>query len=290
MTRRLPAFSLIEIAIALIIIGILASLTIPVITTHHRFNQQKTTDNHREQIMAALAAYVLQYHRLPAPAPTSEGKAIEKCTKPAQCVGFVPFTTLGLSEKTAKDGYGNWFTFAVHPELTQTEAQTVSRGKYFCKVSSHLIKVQNLHTARNIIEESEDPLAFVLISHGKMGNGALTDSGNRLPSQGAEARNSQGTLNFVDGQGPEFGHQVYWVSRNVFRSLHTKSPCTGESRVHIPPNHVTHTSPNTRQQSQAQPSATQLPPTQRQDSQPSPASQSSAFPFHTQSGGTITWD
>jgi type II secretory pathway pseudopilin PulG len=257
MTRRLPAFSLIEIALALIIVGILASLTIPLITTHHHFNQQKTTDNNRDQIVAALAAYALQYHRLPTPAPTSEGKAIENCRNPAQCVGFVPFTTLGLSEKAAKDGYGNWFTFAVHPELTKTEAQTVRGGRYFCNVSSHSLKIQNLHTAKSIIEENEDPLAFVLISHGKRGHGALTDSGDRLPSQGAEARNSQGTLNFVEGQGPDFGHQVYWISRNVFRSLHAKSPCTAESRIHIPQNQVSHVPPATQQQTQIHPSPTQ---------------------------------
>ncbi len=230
MTRRLAAFSLIEISIALIIMGLFASLTIPLITAQHRLNQQRTTHNHQEQILAALAAYVLQHHHLPAPAASSQGKAINNCEKHTQCVGFVPFTTLGISEKTAKDGYGNWFTFAVHPELTQARSQTVNKGEYFCNISAHLIRIRNIHTNQSIKEEKKDPLAIVLISHGKTGGGALTESGSRLPAHGPETKNSQGTLNFIEGHAPDFDHQVYWITRDIFMAYHAKSPCTEESR------------------------------------------------------------
>ncbi|MBW8309684.1 MAG: type II secretion system GspH family protein [Candidatus Paracaedibacteraceae bacterium] len=290
MTRRLSAFSLIEISIALIIMGIVASMTIPLLTVQHRLNQQKTTHNHEEQIVAALAAYVLQYHRLPAPAPSSNGKANKNCENHTHCVGFVPFTTLGLPEKTAKDGYGNWFTFAVHPTLTKTQARTNDgSSEYFCKISAHIIKLQNLFTNQNIVEEKEDPLAFILISHGKKGGGALTDTGSRLPAQGAETKNSQGRLTFVEGQAPDFDHQIYWITRDNFMALHAKNPCTEESRQ--PPQRTTPavspTPPHAvRPQRQALPQTSTVSPPSPQPSPPT----SSTFPSHSELGGTITWE
>lgn len=227
-TSKLPhlnAFSLIEIAMSLIILGIIAGLTVPSLITTYRLHQQKITAGHRDQVVGALAAYVLQNQYLPAPAESISGISLSECGKSDKCIGFVPYKTLGLPEKIAKDGYGHWFTFAVQPSLTQSGLSDSLKEKRFCTVYKNVISVHDIHTNKTVIANRLDPVAFVLISHGPEGRGALTDSGNRIPAVGPEARNAQNELSFVEGTAPDFSHQLYWITRNNFMAIHAKSPC-----------------------------------------------------------------
>jgi type II secretory pathway pseudopilin PulG len=49
--RHLSAFSLIEIAIVLIILGLILGLTIPMTVSSQKVSQQKITQTHQEQII-----------------------------------------------------------------------------------------------------------------------------------------------------------------------------------------------------------------------------------------------
>lgn len=230
MMRRLSAFSLIEIAITLIIFGIIAGLSIPLLTTNQRLSQQQTTRTHRDQIIAALASYVLQHHKLPVPLKTVGSEIHPHCNDANGCTGIVPYKILGLSERTAKDGYGHWFTFVIHPALSKTVPPSQSRGAPFCAIQQNLISVRNSATNQAVIEPQGDPIAFVLISHGKEGRGTLTDNGQRLASQGLESQNTQEDFNFWEGHVLGFDHQTYWTTRNNFMAYHAKSPCSAPSR------------------------------------------------------------
>lgn len=225
MTRRLSAFSLIEVAIALIVMGIITGFAVPLITSNYRLAQHHKTDNHREQIVAALAGYVLKNNRLPSPALTTQGIGAQFCDRTETCVGYVPFTILGLPEKTAKDGYGNWFTYAVNPKLTNPKDHNIQNRVVFCSVSQDIIKIRNIHDHHSISVPSNDPIAFVLISHGPNGSGALTDQGDRTEAVGLEEQNSQPTFEFVEGQAPNFDHQVFWITRNNLMAFYAKKPC-----------------------------------------------------------------
>ncbi|WP_010299994.1 hypothetical protein [Candidatus Odyssella thessalonicensis] len=239
MTRRLSAFSLIEIAISLIIIGLIASISIPLTTASYRLHQQRTTDNHQKQIMTAIAVYVLEHRQLPAPAQRSDGLANVSCQQqPDKCIGFVPYKTLGLSQKVAKDGYGRWFTFAAHPKLaniTTTDMPIASqRLSRFCAVNFSRITIRNVNNAQEVTHSQVDPIAFVLISHGKAGRGALTDSGERIAAVDSEKINSDANLDFVEGIAPNFDHQLFWETRDNLMAFYAKTPCQKEPVVPSP--------------------------------------------------------
>lgn len=96
-------------------------------------------------------------------------------------VGVVPFRTLGLPEKVAKDGHGAWLTYAVDP--TALWRWHPSRHA-LCRIlfsAPSLVKVRasgawvnaQLTTAG---KPQHDGVAFVLISHGK-GKGAFDPAG-----------------------------------------------------------------------------------------------------------------
>jgi type II secretory pathway pseudopilin PulG len=249
--KRLSAFTLIEIAIALIVMGTLTGLLIPLVTTSYRLTQQRTTETHKEQIFSALAAYVLRHFLLPAPADSSSGEAIENCRNDySRCMGYVPYKTLGLPEKVAKDGYGRWFTYAVQPALVNRSENKRGTQHTFCTAFANEIQLRSVRTREIVNPEpfnnsQNQPdyytsIALVLISHGAPGRGALTDSGDRTPATGDEAINIHQDLNFFEGKTPEFDHQVYWLNRDQLMSYYAKSPCTKEEITDYRPQTSSH--------------------------------------------------
>ncbi len=71
-----------------------------------------------------LQEYLAQNGRLPCPAdvlapPESRGERRFGCAQTrGGYIGIVPYRTLGLPESVAKDGYGQWMTYVVDPEMT----------------------------------------------------------------------------------------------------------------------------------------------------------------------------
>ena len=220
--RRLSGFSLIEIAIVLIILGIILGLTVPLVTASQKISQQKTTLSHQQQITSSLAAYVLTHNKLPSAAALSDGQATPS-NQSGVSLGYVPFVTLGLPEAVARDGFGRWFTYVVDGSLTRTDNRM---NEDFCGVQRPLIHIKSPQTSQDLAFINGDPVAFVLISHGIEGNGALTDSGTRLAAQGLETINSDSSPDFYDGQVPGLSHKLFWVTRNNFMATYAKSPCS----------------------------------------------------------------
>lgn len=208
----LPGFTLIEISIVMIIIGLLSGFGFPLLTNMLSQEKLNKTTQHQQYVMKALAAYVLVHHRLPCPArpdaPENEqGIAQERCLQnPTLCQGLVPYRTLGLSAHHAKDGFKNWMTYAVNGDLTDrglqglnlpVEASPQGRAS---QNPMYMVGVQRAHvkpdtffchtrttSALKVVNEQEHPifestsespfdisdyLAVVLISHGPQGTGA----------------------------------------------------------------------------------------------------------------------
>lgn len=208
----LPGFTLIEISIVMIIIGLLSGFGLPLLTNMLSQEKFHKTTQHQQYVLKALAAYVLVHHRLPCPArpdaPENEqGMAQERCLQnPALCQGLVPYRTLGLSAYHAKDGFKNWMTYAVNGDLTDRGLQGLNppvevapqgsspqnpmymmRGQrthekpdtFFCHThTTSALKVINEQGHPVFEGASESPfntsdyLAVVLIAHGPQGTGA----------------------------------------------------------------------------------------------------------------------
>ncbi len=238
-----PGFSLIEAAISLCIFGIVTATLLPLLASYGQNHKKKETEKTIEEALQSLAAYTLFNKRLPCPAqPNSHGMAAVDCRMPGSFVGVLPFKTLGVPEKKAKDAYGRWLTYAVSPCLTSVELKsinqpkggTTTKDKLFCGVSPSFSGV-------SVVDEKGAPvvvsgvdsefIAIVLVSHGAKGQGAFLDDGTRMPTPSApKAMNADNSGVFtdrplcqtVDGY---FDDTVRWTTRHMFMAHYGQTMC-----------------------------------------------------------------
>ncbi len=238
MKKNLPAFALLEIAIALSVLGVIAYMTMPLLNKMQQWQQVRVTNAHQEKILESLAGYVLANKRLPCPALTSNGEAQTTCNTDTKA-GLVPYKTLGIDEKTAKDGNYHWITYVIQPSLTsariswvQPEADlAVDPKTVFCKTTSEgNFAIQNEASKPCII--APDFVAVVLIAHGISGGYAL-DNGSIQPVDSTDvdkvrnaARNGVFTTKTqCRTPGIVFDDTIVYVSRNNLMAQWAKFPC-----------------------------------------------------------------
>jgi prepilin-type N-terminal cleavage/methylation domain-containing protein len=145
--RHAAGFTLIETAIAIVVLGL---ISVAAINLHERANQQRTmqtTYDHMDEIVQALSVYAETAGRIPCPAAPADSTSTygwERGVAPADITvgtgrfpmgtcaadgsreGIIPFMTLGLSEKTARDGWGRFFTYSVSPVFAQRNDQAAT--------------------------------------------------------------------------------------------------------------------------------------------------------------------
>lgn len=93
--------SLIEIAIGIIILGILISgMTLP-LAAQMQTRQLKENEAYLEQIREALLGYVIQHGVLPCPSLDQNGIAASNCLDWSETQGFLPWKTLQVRAKDA---------------------------------------------------------------------------------------------------------------------------------------------------------------------------------------------
>jgi type II secretory pathway pseudopilin PulG len=227
MSHKASAFSLIEMAIVLIIIGLISGFTLPTLKNVIEAQKTKTTELNQEKIMYAMASYANQYKFLPYAAdplnPTGkEDRA--SCRRR----GIVPYTDLGLPESTAKDGHHRWFTYVIdihYAVLPQKTIQTHIAQTPFsrlCDIGTHLNSLR--------IKGKQSSIAFALISHGFEGRGAYPHTINPPPQSVDEEQNSTSDLELIDrsmSTDPQnlFSHKVAWVTARNLLALYGHTPC-----------------------------------------------------------------
>ena len=238
MRKNLPAFALLEVAIALSILGIVTYMGMPMLGKLQQWQQVKVTHAHQEKIVESLAGYVLINKRLPCPALSANGEAQTTCANDTKS-GFVPYKTLGIDEKTAKDGNHHWMTYVVEPSLAstrinwiQTEAELkVDPKNVFCKtLSDGNFIIQNADKQPCIM--APDFVAIVLIAHGNSGGYAL-DNGSIQAVNGGDADKinnaTRGGVFISKAQqriAPAiFDDTILYVSRNNLMAQWAKFPC-----------------------------------------------------------------
>jgi len=135
-------FTLVEMAIALVIVGLLlAFATVGFSKILNRDFEKKTFSN-MEIIADAISIYTQRHMRVPCPAdPTgvdgttvngepfgteinsgTDGDVFGNCNSIAEAEGIIPFTTLGLPKHLAKDAFGNYITYRVSIASSQSPA------------------------------------------------------------------------------------------------------------------------------------------------------------------------
>ena len=103
--RRRPArgFSLVEMAVVLVIVGLLLGSVMVPLSVHVEQRQYNETQQQINDVREALYGFAMVNGRLPRPATTAidgvENPA--PCANDAACTGFIPWTTLGVKKTDA---------------------------------------------------------------------------------------------------------------------------------------------------------------------------------------------
>jgi prepilin-type N-terminal cleavage/methylation domain-containing protein len=194
--NRQAGFTLIEIAVVVFLIGLLAAMGISALTSQLSNAAISATKKKQDTIKDALIAYLGKNKRLPCPAIDNSGveapRNIAITPGDPNCqgnFGIVPYVTLDLTKSAALDGWENFFSYAVTPQWTMTYdsiianqvaggTASISPAKSFNAGAkgSHPVSGRlptSPYTAIPVTLEA----VVVLVSHGKNGSGALTSKG-----------------------------------------------------------------------------------------------------------------
>jgi len=218
---REAGFSLIELAIVLVILGMIAGMSLPLLTAHITRTAFHKTRSNQEYVVNALAAFMEKNKRFPCPGePQKEGAkfglAQESCFM-EKAKGIIPFKTLGISEVYAHDGFKRLMTYVVEPDLTK-------RHRSHQEEVSGSIIIQNeegfpVIPAPKKTEKNPNYIAFVLISHGESGGGAYLGKGKigKITHSSMSAHKQENSDdNFVFVESSLTDDLLRWESRNQF--------------------------------------------------------------------------
>ncbi len=103
--RFLKGFSLIEVSISLLIVGIVSGICMTQLASFTAIDRMQKTQRHCDIIINALGAFYI----------SSDGDLPPPNRNLQDGFGLVPFEKLGIMDKFAKDGYGNHLLYQVNP-------------------------------------------------------------------------------------------------------------------------------------------------------------------------------
>jgi competence protein ComGC len=226
MRHKSAGLSLIEMAVVLIIVGLMGGMALPALKTMLDWQKAATTAQNQEKILYALASYAIQKKSLPyAASPlNSQGKQDGASRRRR---GIIPYADLGLPEGVAKDGYHRWFTYVVDDYYAVIP-----------KIGSHISAQQpisrlcekHIHPNPLSIKGLQNNVALALISHGPQGKGAYPNPLELELLGSDEEQNATSNTEIIDrplSQDPlnPFSHKVVWATASNLLALYGRTPC-----------------------------------------------------------------
>lgn len=210
--KRCRGYSLIELAIALGIVGLLASTLLIGLAAQREAADYRAAQRQLDDAGEALLGFAITYGRLPCPARPGlvsgqDGAGIADC--PAGEHGVLPWVTLGLPET---DPWGRRLTYYAQADFTTLptagalagfELGTAGKGKVLDAAG----------------KETAQELPAIIVSHGPHGSGAYLADGRQLAASGEEAENADADPIFVaHPPSTEFDDLVTWVVPGVLKA------------------------------------------------------------------------
>lgn len=214
-------FSLLELAIVLVILGIIAGFSLPLLTAQINRNAHIKTRTHQEYVLHALAAYVEKNGRFPCPAaPQATGVSLglsKVHCRMKEAVGLLPFKTLGISEVYAKDGFKRYMTYVVEPELTKPDTALLHEQGGWITVKKEDMTSVLPPSQKN--DPNPNYVALVLISHGESGLGSYAGKGTTVRLTGpmlSSHKKENMDDNFTFMESGQTDDLIVWESRDQF--------------------------------------------------------------------------
>ena len=205
---RNVGFTLVELAIALLVVGVLLAGALIPLSTQVELRNSADTQRTLDQVKETIIGFAQANGRLPCPAdPTiatgTAGAGTERvtCNTGNNMFGVVPWATLGTPET---DAWGRRFSYRVAyvfadaitaPTFASTgqpvtctpptnPAIPVPTLASFTLCTQGDITVNTKSDSGHTVSALGSNLAAVIISHGKNGNGAYTPGGTKNSASG----------------------------------------------------------------------------------------------------------
>lgn len=127
--KRIQAFSLIEISVSLLIVGMITSSSWFLFRAGRSYYRSYVTQQKHDFLIKAICVFGNQKFLLPLPAADQSGLAQEpkQNFNEIQTCGFVPWKTLKISQNASLDAAGKPIKYVVHPGLVPEKDEEVSR-------------------------------------------------------------------------------------------------------------------------------------------------------------------
>lgn len=196
--RKSTGFSLVEMAIVLVILGLLLGGAMALIGPQREVQKIKDTEAEIQRIQEALIAFAINNPNmnLPCPDNTQPGTGQEGARTGLDCdfqEGWVPFAILGGAGR--QDAWGNRFRYRVIPSYSQTPPtpplprpyvidtnigasglNPLDQTLFVCRSNAPTVcNLNNANVATNLVA--------VIVSHGRNGFGARTLETGALQTQ-----------------------------------------------------------------------------------------------------------
>ncbi|MGH1456542.1 MAG: type II secretion system protein [Alphaproteobacteria bacterium] len=228
--NRESGFTLIEMAIVLMIIGVMVASGASLYKQYRIQKDWDQTQDHLADVVQEIENFYTTYGRYPCPAsadaapgaalyglekancaPSAVGTCVNGvCTYASDMVGetimegSIPFKKLDLQEREVLDGYSNRFTYAVTTRMTDSETFAQSAGGISIEDGA-------VPTPNSMVEPAHSA-HFVVISHGADKAGARTKSGVLAnPCAGLDGENCNGDKLFISKErDADFDDQIHF--------------------------------------------------------------------------------
>ncbi|MBC7918866.1 MAG: prepilin-type N-terminal cleavage/methylation domain-containing protein [Rhodoferax sp.] len=223
-SRRPTGFSLVEMAVVVVIMGIMLALGLKTLQATQESAATSETRAKQERIKIALISFLRTNGRLPCPDIAAAPTGIEPaaCATAASGYGVLPWASLGLAREAAVDGWSNFFTYRVATATvtpaapavplvpraqnnaqnwTQKTATGFNIGSLTSPTAGGFLSLQiDQRNNAGVLSTIAYNAAVVVYSHGKTGRGARTPFGTVIAAPtGADevVNNTAGTTRFI---------------------------------------------------------------------------------------------
>lgn len=244
--KKEEGFALVEVAIALIVMGVVMGVGLPSFLHYLEWQKIRDTKEKQEKILYSVSSFVLQNGFLPLPADPHQsgenfGMSRSAVHTSADLRGLVPFKTLGLPEEYARDGFRRYFTYiggAPHKEEVD-----LSNQASFCRTSPlYPLNVDERRPDGGFSKRppelsAQNPIVLIVMSHGESGHGAYHGMAgslkqiSKLEQAGTDKRQNASTSLNIITRAPSrkaqdfFDDMVVWVTRDNLMAFYGKMPC-----------------------------------------------------------------
>ena len=226
--RKSSGFTLVEMAMVLMIVGLLLGGLVPTISSQMENQRMGETRRQMNDIKEALTGFAVINGRLPCPSDGTAATGSELVTGSgvaAVCTltsanaarGVLPWATLGVSET---DAWGRRFTYRITADFadgadgTGETACSVAVGVSFQLCSSANLNVKATFGGSNVAAA----VPAVVVSHGRNGLGAYPAGGGAqiavVTADESENANDNNTFVSKDNSS-DFDDLVVWLSPNI---------------------------------------------------------------------------